>query len=306
MRWIYLFVWTLGACIACQRSESSAAVAVPQAKNHATLARRLTLALGDSVGVSGSATANDGTLYAVAERQRFLLALKLTDGTPGLGAQPLPIDGVPEGADTESMTWIRPGLFAFGTETQEDGRADDVVLLASVGPDRVSVTDRLVVHYADFGLTPYGNQGLEGLCSVDETLLVAAETPISTRTGRYAALFRTSLSERRWYMARLHLSTSTGKISALDCRRDGEQMQVVAIERHYGTAKLLMFRMPVLGPLTDLEPRVVADLDAIVAGVPNMEGVTFAGAGQVVVLVDNDNGGITGPNEALVINVPEL
>ncbi len=293
--------WGLVVVGACGRVEAPVAPVQAQASARVTVAQRLTLSLPGTAGVSGSAVDAQGRLFAVAERQAFLLPLKLAGVSPGLAEAKVPIVGIPEGFDTESLAFVRPDLLAIGTETWEEGRSEDAVLLASLALGRVTVTDRLSIHYADFGLDVEDNQGLEGLCSAGETLVAALETPLESPRGRFAALFRAALAERLWQVTRLRLTTSTGKISALDCRADADGLQVIAIERHYGVAKLLLFHLPTGALPSEVEPQVVADLDALIDELPNLEGVTFAGAGQVVLLVDNDSGGITGPNEAIVV-----
>ena len=160
--------------------------------------------------------------------------------------------------------------------------------------------------YGPFGLAPRRNQGLEAICVVGDTVLVGLESVVEKRPPRFARLFRASLTTRVWEQYRLRLFTDTGKLSALECRREGDELFAIGIERHYGVARLLSFRMPLAGKGGDLEPTMLADLAQQVQNLPNMEGIAWRRPGEVVIVVDNDNGGITGPNEAFFISGPGL
>ena len=85
-------------------------------------------------------------------------------------------------------------------------------------------------------------------------------------------------------------------------RGANDELEVVAIERHYGVAWLLYFGVPLQGELGERKARSVFDLGTLVRGVPNMEGVVFLPDGRFAVITDNDTGGVTGPTEVLLFS----
>jgi hypothetical protein len=245
-------------------------------------------------------------LWAVPERNRYLVPLDLDGANPGIRGNAIPLVGVPPALDTESIAWVKEQEFVLGTESQVGGRKSDLVLWVRVEGGQARVVDQLVLSYDQFGLSPRGNQGLEAVCVVGDTIVVGLESVVESRPPRYAWLFRASLVDRVWEPFRLHLSSATGKLSDMACRRDGDGLFVLGLERHYGIAQLLSFRVPVSGKGGDIEPKVLADLAAQVRGVPNMEGIAWRRPGELVITVDNDTGGVTGPNEAFIVTGPGL
>ena len=265
---------------------------------------RIKLDLGSIVGISGLTTDGRGRLWAVPERDRFLVPLDLSGPRPGIAGVAVPLVGVPEGLDTESIGWVRDQVFVLGTESQVDRRGEDRVLLVRIADGQAKVFDQIVLPYDKFGLRPRGNQGLEGICVVGDVVVAGLESVVKSSSPRRAWLFRATLKDRVWEPFRLRLTTATGKLSSLECRAEGESLFAVGIERHYGVARLLSFRIPLTGAGGDIEPTQLADLGAQVPDLPNMEGIAWRKPGELVIVVDNDNGRITGPNEALIVTGP--
>lgn len=246
-------------------------------------------------GLSGLTIDDRGVLWAVPERDRMLLEL---DG-PRV-SRLVPLEGVDPRLDTESIAWIRPGLFAFGTEAAHDSLSEHRILFAAVVDGRAKVVSELSVDLAVAGLPAQENQGIEGICFANGTLVVALETPLEKERRRFAAI-----ASRRWpeddsFRVRwLALTTSRGKISGLDCSWEDGSLVVHAIERHYETMRILRFALDDGGAAT-IEPTVVRDLAALVHGTPNPEGLVVREDVAFVVL-DNHYGRRRSPNELLRI-----
>ncbi|MBI5507632.1 MAG: esterase-like activity of phytase family protein [Deltaproteobacteria bacterium] len=272
----------------------------------ATLVERIRLDLGDVAGISGLTSAGDQTLWAVPERGRFLVPLRLFGSKLGLLRAPVPLEGVPAGLDTESIGWVEGDVFALGTESQVDRRQEDRVLLVRLEAGVARVFDAIPLPYEAFGVRPRANQGLEAICVVGNRVVVGLESVGDARGLRVARLFIADLRQRRWSPALLKLSTATGKLAALECRAEQDGILAIAIERHYGVAHLLRFHLQTAPAAEPIVPEVVANLAAIVPGVPNMEGLAFGGPGEILIAIDNDTSGTSGPNEVLVIRVPGL
>src|SRR5690606_24762195 len=116
------------------------------------------------------------------------------------------------------------------------------------------------------------------------------------------------LGTRQWTYHRLALTSETGKISALDCRRSGDGIEVWAVERHFETSRVVRFVLPLEAPAGDraelVTPAVVLDLAAHTdGGRRNFEGLVRA-PGRVRLVVDNAWVTITGPNEIVSVPLP--
>ncbi|HEY1557789.1 MAG TPA: esterase-like activity of phytase family protein [Kofleriaceae bacterium] len=239
-------------------------------------------------GVSDLSLDDRGMLWAIPERDHFVLEIAL----PGGAVTRHPLDGVPAGVDTESLTWLGAGRFAIGTEGQDVATAS--VLYAEQRGDRVTVTRELPLHLEGVvAITP--NHGAEGLCGRGDDLLVGIESTGKLADGtRFAPLVH--LHGKDTTIARLRLTTATGKVSALACTfaADGSA-DVYAIERHYGVSRILHFGLP--AQPADITPTVVVDLDAIFHGAFNLEGIARLPDGRFVLVNDNQGRTIVGPTE---------
>ncbi len=301
------------ACLAggCAAPCAGPGTATPVARGSVPLQRvhvRRRVAWAGSVlrGLSGLARDRAGRLWAVAERERLLVGL----GSAGAwAAEPEPrlgVRGVPEGWDLEALAWLAPGWLAAGTETHEEGRAEDAVLLLDLDDAEARVTGSLALPYALWGARGGTNRGIEGLCHCDGVLLAGVEATLETAQGRWAPLGRLDLRTRRWEPLRLALTSDTGGLSSLACYPTvkTEEIEVLAVERHYAVSRLLRFVVPRSGPDGLVRPVAAFDLARALVPTPNVEGVVRLGDGGVALLVDNDTGGVTGPTELIVLDLP--
>ena len=138
------------------------------------------------------------------------------------------------------------------------------------------------------------------MCFTGERIVLAVETVIEEGGQRFGPVASYALASKRWTPYRVPLGSSTGKLSSLHCTVKGELIEVTAIERDYGIARLVAFALPNNGDRRAVSAELVADL-SIVPGIPNMEGVAPLGGNTFVILIDNHSGGVTGPNELLLV-----
>jgi len=247
-------------------------------------------------GVSDLALDDRGTLWAIPERDHFVLEIALPAGT----VKRHPLDGVPAGVDTEGLTWLAPGRFAIGTEGQDAPTAS--VLYAEARGDRVAVTSERVLGDDELGVHVTPNHGAEAICGRDGDVIVGIEATGKLPDGtRFAPLAR--LRGGAIATSRLRLTSSTGKISALACSfaTDGS-VDAYAIERHYGVSRILHFTVPAVpGEIT---PTVVVDLDAIFHGAFNFEGLVRLPDGRFVLVNDNQGRTAEGPTDLFLLHAP--
>lgn len=294
--------------------------------------RRVEVQAGRYIGLSDLSAVRDvdghRRLYVVPERQRALLQLDLprpaapraepggrvdpNDDAPPpetLAARPVgrTLEGVPPYLDTESLAALGNHRFAIGTEAPWPHRTHDDVLLVTLQDHVARATATLRFDYAPYGLTGASNAGIEGLCFDGEALLAASETAGELGDGgRFAPLGRRGPGDTAFVPYRVRLSSETGRISALACRKTSDaptaDTEVLAIERHYGVSRLLRFVLPQsLAPGTLLPAQPVLDLAALVRPLINYEGVAWLADGDVLLLADNSIGFATGPTEGLVV-----
>ncbi len=300
-----LVVVALSLQSACDHAPASIPAKVPQAANSKVVFTKLPDTSRHLRGLSGLAKDPSGRLWAVPERDRTLLAL--SPQSNGFLSTAYRLEGVPKGFDTEALASLGDGRFAFGTETQER-RKSDQVLIATLEDGRARIVDRLTFDYGAWNIEAEANRGLEGLCYAGGQLLAGSEQPGKARQGnkrrRFAPLASMSPTTHATIKRfRLWLTTETGKLSSLACRerRDKGDIEVLAIERHYKEARVLRFTLPAAG--SDIEPEVLVDLAALWPHPPNFEGVEWEGK-SLVLLVDNDSGGITGPSLLVRLSWP--
>lgn len=255
----------------------------------------------DVNGLSGL-TATSRGLLAVAERDPVMVELRW-DGSALTSVGdliPIEADGVSiEGVDLEALAaFQRDGheWLAIGTETHRGPTREGVIFFATREAERVHVTESLILPYAMWSIEAETNKGIEGLCAVDGFLLAAVETVKSDARGRLAPFAVRDLKNARWSPFWLALSSEDGKISSLDCWLDeAGAIQVIAIERHYGVSRLLGFNAPThhaesSPPL--LQPRVVTDLGANMAKLPNLEGIVRLKAREFLLIGDNQGSSV--------------
>jgi hypothetical protein len=254
------------------------------------------------IGLSGSALDGVGRLWAIPERQRALIKLE-RDADDVVQVRAVPLDGVPDELDTESLAWLGSDRFAIGTERRLAGRGIDAVLLVRLVGDRARVTGAIPLDYRElFGISAPSNEGIEGLCRAGVHLIAAGEPVVVDAGRRFATVARRRLDRNEsWTPYLVQLTTATGKLSALDCwSSDDSMLHVLAVERHYGTTRIVHFGVPDSGGKRAIIARVLANLDSRFERMPNVEGIVREG-NRVVLLTDHDSLGQSGATESIRI-----
>jgi hypothetical protein len=297
---VALIAATLGAC----RAPAARAPEV-EVRSGVRQLERIPLALPPGIsGLSGLSHDDRGHLLAIAERSRTIVEMDPRGGNLVLR----PLGGVPGGLDTESIAWLGDGRVAIGTESHEEGRVGETVLVAARRGDGFAVEEQLEVPYSLWGLGGgRDNLGLEALCVADGTMLAAIEAPVVEGDVRLVPLARYDLIARRWTAFRLRLTSATGKLSALECRpRPDGDLDVVAIERHYAVTRVLGFTISRLGVGQDLTPTVRADLADLLRAGENYEGIEWLARDEIALVTDNDHGGPKGPSLLVLLKLMGL
>lgn len=252
------------------------------------------ITLDTAPGLSGLAVAPDGAVWTVSERGAAAYHITL-DARLAPAVTTVPVEGIPAGLDLESIAMTADGRFVLGTEGKVDSAAH--VLFAERRGDRLVVTSELVLGSDEVGTEFANNHGVEGACAVAGTVLVGFEGVGRDGDRRWAPIVRLE-GGRAVRAYKLWLTSETGKLSTLECRRgrDGA-LEALAIERHFEVTRLLAFT---LGDGAELVPRIALDLSPIIRGRLNLEGVAWLPDGRLVAVVDNHWKTITGPSELLV------
>lgn len=253
-------------------------------------------------GLSGLAADDTGGIWAVAERAERAYRIVLDDRlVPRIDT--FTVEGVPPGTDLEGIAVLGGGRFAFGTEDHEGGVAK---VLTAVRRDATLVVDgAIALPEALVGVRLAPNHGAEGVCGAGSTIVAAIEGVGLVGGRRWSPVVRIE-GGAPVRTHRLWLTTSTGKLSALDCAiaADGA-ITVRAIERHFEVTRLLSFVLPPVGQGADvISPHVDLDLGPVLRGTLNLEGIAQVSDGRVVAVVDNQWKTITGPSELLVFATP--
>lgn len=245
----------------------------------------------ESVGLSGLTSDDRGNLWAVPEEDRQLVMF----GEGGAAPRGFDLLGVSDDLELESLTWIGDDLFAIGTESERAGGYGDTILLVRVAGDVARVVGEVRV-----GLERSKNKGIEGLCHVSGQLIAASETVVDTDGNRSSPLARYDLKSGNQTRFQVPLTSSTGKLSGLDCWKRGDDIEVVAIERHFEVTRLLSFRVPMTGDIGDVVPAIAADLHDDKLAEENLEGVARA-AGGLAIVIDNEHKKVACENRLLFV-----
>jgi hypothetical protein len=263
-------------------------------------------------GLSGLAADDTAGIWAVAERAGRPSVVGQSAQTAEGEAYRITLDaankpaierfavrGVPVDTDLEGIAWLGPDRFAFGTEGKFDGIA--TVLTAERHDGAIDVTGAIVLDAQTLGLALKANQGAEGVCGAGDTIIASIEVSAVDGGRRWAPVARIEHGKVvRVY--RLWLLTSTGKVSALDCRiaPDGT-VTAWGIERHFEVTRLMTFTLPPVGVGGEhVHPTELVDLAPALESNINLEGLAVTSDGRVVAVLDNQWKTITGPSELLV------
>lgn len=262
--------------------------------------RRTTLANSKSEGLSGLAVDETGAYVAIPERQRHIVRFREA-GEVFAVESVIPLNGVRDGLDTESIAFLSPGHFAVGTETHHS-RREDAILLVEATATEAHVTDEVELDYNAWGQRAGINHGIEALCAAAGSIIVGTEVVVAEKGRRYAPIARYDFGTHAWSYGKLWLTSNAGKLSSFECKaRDDNGIQVLAIERHFGVGRLVRFDVPADGELQDITAVVALDLLPLVQPLPNFEGIAWDKNGDIVLLTDNSNVIVDKPTEVYVI-----
>lgn len=252
----------------------------------------------DVHGFSGLTRDEHGALWAPAERGDAIVRID----PETFAVTPYEVAGHPEGTDFEAIAWAEGVQFVIGTETQEKGRLSDVILDGRLHEGRFSITPIGRLDYAHWQKTAPDNDGIEGLCQLGTTLIVATELVEKREGRRWAPLAVYEATTQSWTGHWVALTSETGKLAAMDCREREGTIEALAVERHFGTSRILRFSVA-RGPMGQrIEPAVAADLASLIAPLPNFEGLAWLPDGSAVLLTDNRYRGRTeGPSRLFFI-----
>lgn len=282
---------------------------------------RIKLEVGKAHGLSGLALAADGGLWTIAERAAAAVRidLDLTRSPPTVrGLERWPVVGLAPGDELEALAILPDGAMMVGAE----GKAAHVVRAYRLEPvgHRLHVRrPALSMRAKQLGVHAGANHGTEGACAVPGLTLLAIEAAGKDAVSRWAPLIvlhegddaaeAAALTPDR--VRHLRLTTATGKISALDCWRDGDRVRGIAIERHFAVTRILGFELgadgaplgPPDGPADgSIVPTVLRDLGPVLHGSLNLEGLVRLPDGHLIAVVDNQYGRLTGPDELIWFN----
>ena len=255
-------------------------------------------------GSSDLALDDRGHLWSIAERDRVISEIELTDNPIATRVTHHPVDGVPDGVDTEAIAWLGGGKFAIGTEGQQEATA--AVMFGELGTDgRIAIHPALSFTNDQLGVVMTKNHGVESLCGRGDDLLVGIESwGTLPDGGRWSPLIRLhggAVTE----IAKLRLTSDRGKLSALYCTfaPDGTA-DVIGIERHYGVSRILAFS-DALGA-KEITPKIAMDLWTVVRDryheKLNLEGIVTLADGRWVMVNDNQGAQVDGPTKLFVFH----
>lgn len=237
----------------------------------------------DVMGLSGLTRDEHGALWAPGEVGDAVVRID----SESSAVTRYPVSGLPEGNELEAMAWVDGTRFVLGTETLENGRLQDIILDGRLDGETFKVAAVGQIDYARWRLTAPENRGIEGICSVEGVLVLATELIEDARGGRWAPVGMFDPKTQAWTAHRIRATSSTGKLGAMDCRMVDGTIEAMVVERHYGVAYLLRFKLPA-GPEGQwIQPTVAADLSKLVDPLPNFEGLAWLDDGSVVLLTDN-------------------
>lgn len=235
-------------------------------------------------GLSGLASDTRGLLWAIAESGAGAVRMDHA----GRDATNVAITGVPADVELESVGFFPNGDLAIGTET-ESNRNSDLVLLAqpNVGHANLEVYDHIRLPYELWGIDAPPNHGIEALCVTRDALVVVAELAMQSGQHRFAPMAIYDLSTSTWKPLRLQLTSRTGTISGIACRRGERGLEFIAIERDYPVRRVLR------GTIDDdavshVFPTLLLDIST---RSENLEGIAWLDEASFALVSDNSSGG---------------
>lgn len=286
-------VVVLGLC-ACDHPGTS--IPPPLPRPEPAPAQVVSIDLDTDPGLSDLALAADGALWAVSERGRSVYRITLDGDALGTLTRH-DVTNIPEGHDLEALAFVDTDRFAFGTETHGEGSA--AIWFAILVDDVVDARGGFDLT----GVQVDDNNGVEGVCADGEIVVAAIETPIVEGELRFAPIVvqRTDVARDLLppVVDRVRLTSPTGKLSALSCTLGDQDLEILAIERHYDVSRLISFTLPRFGEAV-VEATVVRDLTALSEG-RNFEGVVRLPDGRFALIVDNQGATITGPSQLVIV-----
>ena len=255
-------------------------------------------------GTSDLSLDDRGHLWSVAERDREIDEIVLVEAPLAVTITRHPMDGVPDGVDTESLAWLGNGKFSIGTEGQDVATA--AVMTGQLQADgRITVTPALSFTSDQLGVELVKNHGVEGLCGHGEDLIVGIESFATLPNGaRWSPIVRTHAGVVT-AVQRLMLTSDRGKVSALFCEfaPDGTA-SVTAIERHYGVSRIITFTSPTT--TADITPKIALDLWPVVRDrykqKLNLEGIVTLADARWVMVNDNQGANVDGATKLFVFH----
>ena len=265
---------------------------------------RQRLDVADVGGFSDLTADESGRLWTVAERDPVLLAIKPAENEGEyVISERVSLSGVSRTVDAESLAYLGADTWAIGTEGRERGRHDDLIYIAKRSDDAVRVVDTINFPYDLWSMTADRNKGIEALCYVDGELWVSNENVVisADKESRLAPLGRLPLAARAWQRYWLRLTSRAGKISAMTCNNsaDGRWLELIAVERHYGIARIVRGCVDRTLSSGEIELEPVVDLAAYLLPLPNLEGIVVLPDQRYVLISDNQMFNIQGPTEVV-------
>lgn len=265
--------------------------------------RLVNMPMQDLPGLSGLARDDVGMLYAVPEEDRYLVELSAS----GQEQHRYRVSGVADGLEFESLAWLGKDRFAMGTEGGCKDGFERILIVTREG-DAAKVVQEIKLPLEKWGMTCDEKKGVEGLCASGGQIVAAIENP---QTGpnekRWAAIARIDEKTGEITPFKIALMSKTGKISALDCRDKGGNLDILGVERHFDVSQLVEWSMPSSGAADDTirEPSVVKNLMPYVGEAKrNFEGVVWIDDKHVQLILDNKYGKVTGPNQMVEVELP--
>ncbi len=245
---------------------------------------------GVPAGLSDLTIDDKGALWSIPERDRHVV--KIVDNAPTT----FPVEGVAPGLDTEALAWLGDNRFVIGLEGANDATA--AIAYATFDGAKLVVEKPRPFTPEELGVTPTINHGIEALCGHGDEVLAATEIVRQEPDGtRWASLIRIHGAETKF--GKVRLTSTKGKLSALSCAfaADGS-VDVVAIERHYGVARIVELNV---GAELDATAKLTLDMQPVLHDALNLEGIARLPSGKLVLVNDNQGRSASGPTDLLYL-----